>query len=114
MTDLIVGICTFRRPSVIETIKSVDAQIGRRADRIIVVDNDDMPTAQQSVEALSLKTPITYIHASGRNISIARNACLDAAGPCHFAFLDDDETASPEWLTAMVDAMAQGHQAVFG
>jgi succinoglycan biosynthesis protein ExoM len=37
-----------------------------------------------------------------RNISVARNACLDAATAPLVAFIDDDEVASPEWLVALV------------
>jgi hypothetical protein len=37
-----------------------------------------------------------YVHAPARNISIARNACLDAADAPLIAFIDDDETATGE------------------
>ena len=44
----------------------------------------------------TLKLPVSYRHAPARNISIARNACLDASVADFVAFIDDDETASPQ------------------
>ena len=41
---------------------------------------------------------LTYVHAPARNISIARNACLETAKGEWIAFIDDDEVASEGWL----------------
>jgi succinoglycan biosynthesis protein ExoM len=41
---------------------------------------------------------INYLHAPGRNISLARNAALAASDARYLAFLDDDEVAEPGWL----------------
>ncbi|RVB28804.1 glycosyltransferase family 2 protein, partial [Mesorhizobium sp. M7A.F.Ca.CA.001.16.1.1] len=85
--------------------------------RIVVADNDDTPSARDLVAALSreLTVPIHYQHAPARNISIARNACLDASTADFVAFIDDDETATTPWLAELV-AMAQqsGAAAVLG
>ncbi|MER9139289.1 glycosyltransferase family 2 protein [Mesorhizobium sp. M0830] len=109
-----VGVCTFRRPELADTLRSLDAMdmpegfdVG-----IVVADNDDTPTARDLVTALSreLTVPIRYQHAPARNISIARNACLDASTADFVAFIDDDETATPAWLAELV-AMAEASDA---
>ncbi|TJV21959.1 MAG: glycosyltransferase family 2 protein [Mesorhizobium sp.] len=105
-----IGVCTFRRPELADTLRSLDAmEMPAGFDiRIIVADNDDTPTARDLVAALSreLTVPIHYRHAPARNISIARNACLDASTADFVAFIDDDETATAPWLAELV-AMAQ-------
>jgi succinoglycan biosynthesis protein ExoM len=55
------------------------------------------------------------LHAPARNISRARNACLEAAEGEFLAFLDDDETATPGWLAALLaEAERGGWDAVLG
>ncbi|MFD2056185.1 glycosyltransferase [Mesorhizobium calcicola] len=114
-----IGVCTFRRPELADTLRSLDAmEMPAGFDiSIIVADNDDTPTARDLVTALSreLTVPIRYQHCPARNISIARNACLDASAADFVAFIDDDETATPRWLAELV-AMAQssGAAAVLG
>ena len=98
-----VCICTFRRNSVRETIESIARQNVRPeiTFEVIVVDNDVEPTARNLVEetAATFETlDLTYIHAPARNISIARNACLDNAKGTWIAFIDDDEVAIEDWL----------------
>ena len=114
-----VCICTFRRPQVTETLASVEA--ARRPEnlrmRIIVVDNDDRPTAKSRVTeaAAAMTIPVRYLHIPGANISIARNAALDAADADWIAFLDDDEIAESEWLDTLIARQgATGADAVFG
>ncbi|WP_136617474.1 MULTISPECIES: glycosyltransferase [Mesorhizobium] len=114
-----IGVCTFRRPELADTLRSLDAmEMPAGFDiRIIVADNDDTPTASDLVTALSqeLTVPIHYQHAPARNISIARNACLDASTADFVAFIDDDETARPSWLAELVAmAGASGAAAVLG
>ncbi|MBL8530655.1 MAG: glycosyltransferase family 2 protein [Hyphomonadaceae bacterium] len=112
-----VCVCTFRRPAVRQALASLAAQQRAPAFRIIVADNDDTPTAEPEVAAAraSLGVEILYLHAPARNISIARNACLSAAGAPLVAFIDDDEVAEPGWLRALVDALeAQAADVVFG
>ncbi|GAA6210042.1 glycosyltransferase family 2 protein [Cognatishimia sp. WU-CL00825] len=114
-----ICICTFRRPFVVETLKSIEAaDVPQGAElRIIVIDNDDTATAQERVEstAATMTRPVTYRHAPGANISIARNAGLDAADGDWIAFLDDDEVVEPTWLVALVDRQQETNaDAVFG
>ncbi len=104
-----IGICTFRRAHLRETLDSL-ARLDCPAEwdvRIVVADNDDTPSARALVEAVAATHPFTldYVHAPARNISLARNACLDAATGDYLAFIDDDERADPHWLQALVEAL---------
>lgn len=114
-----IGLCTFRRPELAEALASIDglAVPDGVALHVIVADNDTEPTARARVEAFSAvsRHRVTYVHAPARNISIARNACLDAASGHYIAFMDDDETADPAWIAALLDvARMQQAAAVLG
>ena len=112
-----VCICTFRRDSVTDAIDSVAAQVLPQgvALRLVVADNDDHPSAQDRVMQSGGRVPVVYVHAPARNISIARNACLDAAQGEFVAFLDDDETAPPDWIAMLWDCLHRNRaDAVFG
>lgn len=114
-TALDVCVCTFRRPSLWATLESLAAQQGAPGFRVIVADNDDTPSAEALVvrARAALGLEIHYIHAPARNISVARNACLDAASASLLAFIDDDETAPPTWLAAL-NRNLDGYDVVFG
>lgn len=113
-----VLICTFRRPFLQQTLDSLARQVlpTGTALAVIVADNDTTPTAQALVERLqpSFPHPLSYVHAPACNISVARNACLDQSRADWIAFLDDDETAPPGWIAALVQAaLGSGADAVF-
>jgi succinoglycan biosynthesis protein ExoM len=113
-----ICICTFRRSYLAETLKSIAALELEDTDaRVIVSDNDTVPSAQKLVEQIAgdFRFPITYLHSPAANISIARNACLDAASADYVAFVDDDEVVSPAWLAELLrTADASGADAVLG
>ena len=114
-----VAVCTYRRASLAATLRSLSAQILPTAMsmRVIVADNDDAPSARALTEDLAAELALdhVYVHAPARNISIARNACLDAAGAPLLAFIDDDEEASPTWLSELVLRLSEGDaDVVFG
>nr|WP_281502262.1 glycosyltransferase family 2 protein [Loktanella sp. F6476L] len=101
-------LCTFRRPEVVRTLESL-ATMDLATDvsvRVVIADNDDTPSARDVVAAVTddLPWPVHYLHAPARNISIARNACLDAvdADADFICFLDDDEWVVPDWLTQLL------------
>lgn len=111
-----ICICTYRRDSIVLTLQSVAAQ-ARTGMRVIIADNDETPSAKALVEAEAarLKLLCLYVHAPARNISLARNACLAAATAPLIAFLDDDEVASEDWLSALVSTLeARGADVAFG
>ena len=114
-----VAVCTYRRPAVVATLASIAQQElpdGVTVE-VIVADNDTGREAEARVlDAAELHgLSLTYVHAPERNICVARNACLDAATGDWLAFLDDDETAGPGWLAALLsEAERCGCDAVLG
>lgn len=117
MEAIDVCVCTFRRPSIAQTVASIAEQQlpeGTRL-RLIIADNDEQPSARPAIEQAGRTAglDLLYVHAPARNISIARNACLDAATADWIAFIDDDETAPPDWLSRLI-ARREGVEVVFG
>lgn len=114
-----VCVCTFRRDSVSDLLASL-ARLELKPGasiRVIVADNDETPSARARVEAAFAEHKLTgvYLHAPARNISIARNACLDAATAPLVAFVDDDETVRPDWLSQLLSRQGEtGAAVVFG
>jgi len=114
-----VCICTYRRLSLIQTLQSIAAQC-LPADirvRVIVADNDDALSARPIVERarVELALDCIYVEAPARNISVARNRCLATTDAALFAFIDDDEIATPEWLAELIGAWrASGAAVIFG
>ena len=112
-----ICICTYRRQHILETLASLSRQ--RMAPgwnvRVIVADNDIEPSAKEYVLQAGKRygLDLRYVHAPGRNISIARNACLDYADGDWIAFIDDDEMAAPGWLAALVEKAPEA-DVVFG
>lgn len=112
-------ICTFRRPELADALRSLTSLHVREGwrVRVVVADNDDVPSARELVTGIrsELPFPVVYVHCPAANISIARNACLEVADGDFLAFLDDDETASPDWLSELVaTAYSTGADAVLG
>ena len=106
--------CTFRRPMVAEAIEAIGriTPLPGAELRLVIADNDDTDSAREVVAraAQTLPFPCHYIHAPARNISLARNACLDAAtarGADWIVSLDDDETVMPDWLVELMDSVAR-------
>lgn len=114
-----VAVCTFRRDSLTATLESIAGQKSPAglAMQVIVADNDEEPSARERTQAAAarLGLDLEYVHAPARNISVARNACLDRGTAPLLAFIDDDEIASPGWLAALVARLEEtGADAVLG
>lgn len=117
--EIDICICTFQRPHILETLQSIAAMKANPdwAIHVIIADNDETPSSRKMIEAKqeAFPYPLTYIHAPSRNISIARNACLDKAKAPLVAFIDDDEIVSQNWLVEMVTRMEDTKaQAILG
>ncbi len=105
-TRVCVGVCTIRRPTMLERcLRSLAAQ--KNTDgldiHILVVDNDAAPSAEPVVQRVSPDSPfpIHYHHEPRRGIPMARNRVLEEALALDaewLAFIDDDQTAWPSWL----------------
>lgn len=107
-TRIDIGVCTYRRPYLERALRSLGALRlpPETTVRIIVADNDSMPSARRLVYAAAgwLPFEIRYVHCPASNISLARNACLEASSGDFLAFVDDDEEVSPDWLVELLAA----------
>jgi succinoglycan biosynthesis protein ExoM len=102
-----IVIPTQRRPAgLMMAARSVLGQQGVDAARLelVVVDNDQSPSAQGSVQALADEAPfpVIYVHEPEPGVANARNAALSRAGGDLIAFLDDDEEAPAGWLAELL------------
>lgn len=106
-----ICVCTFRRPQLAETLRSLAALTAPEGYSfgILVADNDDEPSAWTVVGDVvrEVERQIRYVHCPARNISVARNACLDASDADLLAFIDDDEVATPGWIARLVEVAEQ-------
>lgn len=114
-----VCMCTYKRKHLKLTLESVGAlRLEENIDlEIVVVDNDEAQSGRDicSILAASLQHPIKYEAEPRKNISAARNKCLDIAQGDWIAFIDDDEVADKDWLSNLLDCARQYEsQAVFG
>jgi succinoglycan biosynthesis protein ExoM len=73
--------------------------------RLVVVDNDPRGSAKGDVEESRKYLPweVSYTVESRHGIPHARNTAIHVAEGCEvFAFIDDDEAASPGWLKGLL------------
>ncbi|HEX4199421.1 MAG TPA: glycosyltransferase family 2 protein [Caulobacteraceae bacterium] len=86
--------------------RSVFAQAGVDPVKLelVVVDNDQIPSAAGVARALAEAAPfpVRYVHEPAAGVANARNAGLAAAEGGLIAFLDDDEEAPAGWLAALI------------
>ena len=99
--------------------RSIFAQSGVDFSKLelVIVDNDQVPSAMPLVAHLKTEAPlfVTYFHAPESGVANARNAAVKQARGSLLAFLDDDEEANPQWLTALLQVQAEfDADAVFG
>lgn len=112
-----VCVCTYRRTTIKDTLESLGKQVNveNLLEEIIVIDNDDAKTLLPTIVDLAqcFPFPLRYVHAPAKNISIARNAALDAVKTRWLAFIDDDELAREDWLCNLMKESV-GSQVVIG
>jgi len=115
-----VMIPTQRRPDGLAVAaRSVLAQLGVDFTvlELVVVDNDQVPSAQAVVADLAGQAPfpVHYVHEPRPGVAHARNAGMARASGELIAFLDDDEEAPAGWLAALLAAQARyAADVVFG
>ena len=101
-----ICICTYRREELRATLLSLgQMNLPEKCRiRVVVADNDIEPSAKDRVADIASELPfeVRYIHSPAANISLARNACLDASTGDYVAFIDDDETASEGWIERLL------------
>ena len=115
--QLTVCVCTYRRPQLRDTLASLAAQAlpPGVTMRVVVADNDEQDGRRGEIEQWFSELGLDgqYVHAPKRNISIARNSCLDSARSRWVAFIDDDEVAPPDWLGNLLSSR-DNVECVFG
>ena len=76
---------------------------------LVVVDNDQVPSAQALTEILAAEAPfpVVYVHEPDPGVANARNAAMTKARGASIAFLDDDEEAPDGWLAALLAAQVK-------
>lgn len=119
---LLVGIPTHRRPELLrECLESIARQQGVLPDiEVFVADNDangreGVTTAEQM--AADYRFPLSVVTVETPGISAVRNAILDEAkkrSVDFIAMIDDDETASPIWLSRLLEMQRSTNADVIG
>lgn len=119
----VVVVPTYRRPAMLrDTLESLARQEGGAAFAVVVVENDmsgqeGLAVARRFLEERRLMG-IAEVEPAPGNVSAinAGFATALAAFPRaeYFLMIDDDETASPGWLAAMVAAAEQSGASVVG
>jgi succinoglycan biosynthesis protein ExoM len=109
---VVVTVCTRERPKMLRAcLEAITAQkLPKELSlAIVVIENDEFPRAAPLVSELSQLSgiPIHYAHEPRLGIPIARNCALEIAlkhCPDWIGFIDDDETAGPNWLANFFEA----------
>ncbi len=115
-----VCVCTYHRPQLLTLLLTSLAtqELDNFRFEVVVVDNDSAGSARFAVDQARESFPmldIRYDVEPFQGISFARNRTVRLAKGEYLAFIDDDETASPRWLTSMlVCLLAHDADAVFG
>ena len=110
-----VAICigTFHRPALLKELLGSLSQLTFRRSRrpaleAIVVDNDPLGSAREVCQRDDLGIGVNYVIEPKRGIANVRNRAVREAVAADFiAFIDDDETASPEWLDELLWTQAR-------
>ncbi len=114
-----VCLATYKRPELLaDTLHSLTQLDSEGLQiRVVVIDNDRKETARATVVTFQQSAPfeVVYDVEPVQNIALARNRALSHVQSAFFAFVDDDETVPPNWLTTLIAAMLKyDADAVFG
>lgn len=115
-----VVIPTMGRPAQLErAVRSLFAPANAQMiDTLVIVDNHPDGSAEPTFLKLAAEAAfrISYVHEPRAGVANARNAGVSACRDATFlAFLDDDETASDQWLSSLVStALDLQADVVFG
>ncbi|MGC2258042.1 MAG: glycosyltransferase [Candidatus Sulfotelmatobacter sp.] len=109
-SEIRVAICiaTFRRQELLRELLVGLAQLTFHKARkphiqIVVVDNDELASAEEICDDVSIPWPIKYVVEPRRGITHARNRTIAEVSSADFvAFIDDDEIPSAHWLDELL------------
>ena len=117
-SDISICVCTYRRPTGLQKVLRSLTELapGTPSFEIIVVDNDSARSGENTLLPYqSTDIPISYFVEPVKNISRARNRAVTEAQAELIAFIDDDETAEPDWLATLHQVLHDhAADAVFG
>jgi GT2 family glycosyltransferase len=101
-----VAICTYNRSSALEgSVGSSFAQETDVAFEVLVVDNNSTDDTREVVEKLTQRFPsLRYVVEKKQGLSHARNRALEEARGEIVAYIDDDCTVLPGWITNVAKA----------
>ncbi len=106
-----VVICTYNRLRMLQdAVESClrDATVRGVAFEVVVADNSPSGHARSFAEGLAAAGhAVRWVHATPPNISVARNAGLQAAAAPLVAFMDDDLVLEPGWLDHLLATLDQ-------
>jgi succinoglycan biosynthesis protein ExoM len=114
-----VCLCTYRRESLMATLKGLAVQQlpSTVLVDIVVVDSDANGSAQPQIDLARAQLPITInsFVATRPGVAEARNMAVSKATGDWLAFIDDDEVPEPDWLEKLLAcAKVYDAQVVFG
>lgn len=113
MVTIAVCIITCRRPAdLARTLASVaELTVPENTEcRVVVVDNDSEGSAKSVVDSFATDAMpcVVYAIEPKPGIPFARNRCVRLAEDCDFlAFVDDDETVLPGWISELLAVQRQ-------
>ena len=97
-------VCTCDRPEALaRALESLVTQSLSPSDyEILVVDNGSEGETADVVSRFEGRARVRYARERTQGLSLARNRGVEMAEGARVAFMDDDATASPEWLERIV------------
>lgn len=113
-----VVVPTFNRPDgLLAAIRSLFSQsYATTGFRIVIVDNTPLATASDAIALLTSECPesidIIAVHEPAPGVANARNTAMSVVETDLVAFLDDDQTAPPNWLENLLSNYASFPAAV--
>jgi glycosyltransferase involved in cell wall biosynthesis len=101
-----VCVCTYKRP---EMLRHLLTELGNQKTEnqftysILVADNDEARSAQDTVEEMRRLLPVSirYFCEPRRNIALARNKVIENVQGEYVALIDDDEFPTETWLLSL-------------
>ena len=101
-----VCVCTYKRP---QMLRHLLTELGNQKTEnqftysILVADNDEARSAQDTVEEMGRLVPISirYFCEPRRNIALARNKVIENVQGEYVALIDDDEFPTETWLLTL-------------
>ncbi len=121
MNHLVIGIPTYKRPSMLKklilSIFSMDINEDLiKSVTIVLVDNDTKRTGEPIAQELMTQCPSSfnfhYYSFPKKGLTNVRNEILDRAlifNPDYIAFVDDDEYVAEYWLNEMITTMVKNN-----